>query len=235
MNKNIIICYDFETGSRNPLTTQPLQLGAVAIDPRTLTVIEGSTFNTFIKPELNEDKCKELGIDTLQQEALDVNNITIDDLKDAPSLEIVWMNFTKYVEQFKVGKSNWDNPIPCGYNINNFDNKIIYRLCEKFGPFDKNYGTQGIFHPIHHYDVMNDVWRWTESKNFRSISMDSIREWMGIKKDGAHNAIKDVLDTAFLAIKFLKLYRRYVPNIVFENSFKNENDIIDQILKKIKK
>lgn len=235
MNRNTILVYDYETGSKSPETTQPIQLGAVAIDARTLNIIEGSIFQTYIKPEFNEEKCKEFGIDSLQQEALDVNGIKVEDLQDAPTLEIVWMNFTKYVQQFKCGKSNWDNPIPCGYNIKNFDSKITYRLCKQFGPFDSKWGTQSLFHPVHSIDVMDDVWRWTESKDFRSISMDSVRKWMGINEEGAHNAVKDVLDTAFLAAKFIKLYRRQSPNVTFEGSFKAENDIIDGIIKKVKR
>lgn len=144
------------------------------------------------------------------------------------------MNFTKYVQQYKTGKSGWDNPISCGYNIENFDNKITTRLCKKYGPYDKTWDNQNLFHPTHSIDLMRDIWRWTESRDMRSISMDSVRKWMGIDDTFAHNAIKDVLDCAFLAIKFLKLYRFYNSKVTFENSFEKENKVIASMMEKIK-
>lgn len=232
MNTNTIIVYDWETGSRDPEKTQPLQLSAVAIDPRTLTIIENSIFNSYIAAEFDEAKCLELGIDPIQDEALAVNKITKEKLIDAPSLEIVWNTYVKYVQQFKTGKSSWGNPISCGYNNANFDNKICARLCRKYGPWDEKWCTQNLYHPIHTMDIMHDMWRWTESRNMNSISMDSIREWMGIDSSNAHNAVKDVLDTAYLAIKLLNLYRHYTNKVKFEDSFAKENVTIGSLLKK---
>jgi hypothetical protein len=43
---------------------------------------------------------------------------------------------------------------------------------------------------------------------------------MGISKDGAHDAIKDVKDTAEILIRFMKLHRNLSEKIKFRGSFK---------------
>jgi DNA polymerase III epsilon subunit-like protein len=50
--------------------------------------------------------------------------------------------------------------------------------------------------------------------------MDNLREYFGIDKDGAHDAIKDVKDTADIMIRFMKLHRNVASKVKFKNSFK---------------
>ena len=38
MSNRDFIVFDFETGSRNPLTTQPTQIAAIALDGRNLSM-----------------------------------------------------------------------------------------------------------------------------------------------------------------------------------------------------
>lgn len=230
MITNKIACFDFETGSKNPLNTQPLQLSCVMIDSIKLEVIDGSIFNTYIKPVEDIEECKKLGLAPIEQEALDVNKIKLEDLKNAPSLESAWKNYVEYISSYGKTKNQWDQPIRGGYNIVNFDNKIIDRLCEKYGPWDNTWCTQKLHHPIHNIDAMHDIYRWTEGQNFKSISMDSVRKWLGIDSENAHNAKKDVLDCAYLIIKFLRLYRFQYPKINFENSFIRENEEVKRIM-----
>ena len=65
-----------------------------------------------------------------------------------------------------------------------------------------------LFAPRDGIDLMHMVWSWTENRNeLTSYSMDSIREWLGISKDGSHRALKDVKDGANVLIKFLNLIR----------------------------
>jgi len=69
---------------------------------------------------------------------------------------------------------------------------------------------------------MREVWMWTENnKDIKSISMDSIRDWLGMSKENAHDALQDVKDTAAVLIKFMKLYRYYAPKVQFEKAFAN--------------
>jgi exonuclease I len=68
---------------------------------------------------------------------------------------------------------------------------------------------------------MNLVYYWFENNNdVKSLSMDSMRDYLGISKAGAHDAIKDVKDTAEILIRFMKLHRNMSNKIQFKDSFK---------------
>ena len=42
---------------------------------------------------------------------------------------------------------------------------------------------------------------------------------MGIDKDGAHDAIKDVKDTAAILTRFMRLHRNLAKKITFKGAF----------------
>lgn len=90
-----------------------------------------------------------------------------------------------------------------------------------FGPWDEERQEPTLFYPRDSVDLLRIIWMWTENiKDVKSISMDAIRDWMGISKAGAHNALKDVQDGAELLIRFLKLHRHYAPKVKFKGAFK---------------
>ena len=61
---------------------------------------------------------------------------------------------------------------------------IVDRMCEQFGPYDKERGQQTLFNKIHRIDVMPLVWGWLENnKEIRSLSLDSLRDYFGMAKD----------------------------------------------------
>ena len=65
---------------------------------------------------------------------------------------------------------------------------------------------------------------WTEGDpSVRSISLDSLRERMGLSGENAHDALQDVKDTANIFIKMLKTHRAVYQNIEFEKAFANGN------------
>jgi exonuclease I len=69
---------------------------------------------------------------------------------------------------------------------------------------------------------MDNVFLWTEGDpSVRSISMDSLRQRMGLSKENAHDALQDVKDEANIFIKLLKTHRSVYQNITFENAFAN--------------
>jgi DNA polymerase III epsilon subunit-like protein len=68
------ICFDFETGSRNPHKTQPTQLAAIALDGRTLQM--KGQFNSEIKPIFDDEKAIAAGFDPIQDEALKITKKT---------------------------------------------------------------------------------------------------------------------------------------------------------------
>lgn len=141
-------------------------------------------------------------------------------LEVAPDLKIVWSNFTAFVNRYNPKKDKWNAPIQAGFNIENYDTEIVRRCCQLHGPYDKEYMAQSLFHPFNTFDIMKDVFRFTENRqDMRSISMDSVREWMGLSKDGAHDAMIDVSHGTLIMIKYIQLYRHFSPKIKFENCF----------------
>ena len=76
MNYRDIIVFDFETGGRNPLKCQPTQIAAVAIHARKLTLQPGGTFNSEMRPILDDEKAVAAGFDPLEDEALEITRKT---------------------------------------------------------------------------------------------------------------------------------------------------------------
>lgn len=218
MSSKDIIVFDFETGSRNPYRTQPTQLAALALDGRNLRL--KGTFNSEIRPILDDQKALAAGLDPLEDEALKITRKNREDLAKAPMLKTVWKKFTAFVEQYNWQGTSFFAPIPAGFNIINFDMVIINRLCQQYGPYDEKSGRQKLFHQINKIDLMDNLFMWTEGDpTIKSISMDSMRERMGISKENAHDALQDVKDTANILIKFMKTHRTVYRNLKIEKAF----------------
>lgn len=224
MNYRDIIVFDFETGSRNPRKTQAVQIAAVAIHGRKLTIQPEGYFESLIRPELDDEKAIELGLDPIEDEALAVNGKTRKELAKAPQPRTVWRKFSNFVNNYNFKKTPYYAPIPAGYNIIGFDLPIVQRLCDQYGPVDKKTGNQTLFNKIHKVDLLDTVWMWMENNvDVKSLSMDAMRDLLGIDKTNAHDALQDVKDTANLLIAFMKLYRRIAPKVKFEKAFADGN------------
>lgn len=222
--RNNILVFDFETSGKNCEGCQPTQLAAIIVSGRTGKIVKGSEFNSLIKIEFDEEKCNELGVDLPEDKALEITKKTKEELDKAPTLDVVWKNFSAYVEKYNIGKGAWDKPIPAGFNIKNFDMPLIRRIAGEtpweYGPFDKTAKRCTLFHPVTMFDVYDDVKRWLEwDSTVKSISMDSLRKKFGIRSDNAHDALNDVIVTATFIEKFIALYRFFGPQIEFDNSF----------------
>ena len=112
-------------------------------------------------------------------------------------------------------------PIAAGYNINKFDLKIIHRLSEKYKNIEAKENASNLFYPRDVVDIMNLVFYWFENLDIKSYSLDNIRDYLGIDKTGAHDAVKDVIDSANILIRFLRLHRNLSSKIKFKGSFVN--------------
>ena len=201
-----IIVFDYETGGINPNECQPTQLAALALDGVTLKCL--ATFDSEMWAETNDDKALENGLSPLQAGALKVTGKTREQIAKAPKPKAVWTKFVSFVKKYNKNNTQWGRPIPCGYNIINYDLPIINRMAKAFGPYDDKYLRSSLFHPIKKIDVMDDMYLWTESDpNVTSISMDNVRKRMGISGEGAHDALQDVKDTANIMIKFMNTRR----------------------------
>lgn len=217
MNRDIIV-FDFETGGRNPHKCQPTQIAAIALDGRNFK--PKGTFNSLMRPIIEDEKAIAMGFDPLEDEALKITRKTREELAKAPLPKTVWKKFANFVEKYNWKGTSFFAPIPCGFNIIGYDMHIVNRLCKEYGPWDDNRQQQKLFHQIYKIDVMDDVWLWTESDpDVKSISMDSLRERMGLSKDNAHDALQDVKDTANIFIKLQKSRRAVYRNMKFDKAF----------------
>ena len=212
------IVFDFETGSRNPQKTQPTQIAALALDGRNFKL--KGTFNSEIRPILDDEKAMEKGFDPLEDEALRITGKNREDLAKAPMPKTVWKKFVNFVNQYNWKGTQFFAPIPAGFNIIGFDMIIVNRMCKAYGPYDKDRQQQKLFNKIYKVDMMDNMFMWTEGDPaIKSISMDSLRDRMGLSKENAHDALQDVKDTANIMIKFMKTHRSVYRNLKIDKAF----------------
>ena len=212
------IVFDFETGSRNPRKTQPTQIAALALDGRNFKL--KGTFNSEIRPVMDDEKAIEMGFDPLEDEALRITGKNREDLAKAPLPKTVWKKFCDFVNQYNWKGTQFFAPIPAGFNIIGFDMIIVDRLCKAYGPYDKERQQQKLFNKIYKVDMMDNMFMWTEGDpSIKSISMDSLRDRMGLSKENAHDALQDVKDTANIMIKFMKTHRAVYRNLKIDKAF----------------
>ena len=226
INYNKICVFDFETDGSDPKQCSPVQIAALMIDPIKLEIIPKSEFNIFFKPEvLASDDNYVYTTDILDFHAR-VKSCSKDEVlsqwKNYPSQEHSWKLFVNYLDMYHTRsskKSQFTAPIAAGYNINRFDLKIIDRLSVKYGNTNKE-GTSSVFFPRDVVDIMNLIFYWFEYNNdLKSYTLDSVRDYVGLSKEGAHDALKDVKDCAEILIRFLKLHRNLAQKIKFKDSF----------------
>jgi len=226
INYNKICVFDFETDGSDPSVCSPVQMAAVIVDPIKLEIIPKSEFNIFFKPEvLSKDDNYVYETDILDFHSK-VRGCSKDEIletwKKYPSQDQSWKIFTNYLEMYHTRaskKSQFSAPIAAGYNINRFDLRIINRLSKKYGNVNKEENSD-IFFPRDVLDIMNLVFYWFEhNSDLKSYSLDTLRDYFGISKEGAHDALKDVKDCANIMIRFLKLHRSLSNKIKFKDSF----------------
>lgn len=224
MNDKYIIFYDYETTAIDAKVAEPVQLAAVAINPRTLTLVDEGQFNSHIRPSsfssstFHEDNkgniewhAKMKGCS--EQDVLDMWG-------DAPSEDVVWKNFNNYLKKYHANPlrpTSYTAPIAAGFNIINYDNIISERLCQK-------YNTKYLFSKVHKIDLMDVLWMWFENKkDVTRLNFDEMRDYFGMSKASAHDALTDVTQGATLLIRFLNLVRKTSEKVKFKGAFDNEN------------
>lgn len=223
-NKNVLCIYDFETGGKYPNRSQVTSLSCVMVDPVRLEILRNGTFDTLVRPIFDEAECAKLGLEPLQQEAMDVTGIKIEDLEKAPSEKEAIDRFVAHLEKFSSGTGAWGKPIPCGFNIISFDNVIMSRLAKKYGYWDNDREQQNIFHCRDNLDVMHIIWKIFENdRSVWSISFDNCRKYLGLSSEGAHSSLVDCEQVAAFLIRYLKWFRSTVPKMKLKDSMKGIN------------
>jgi DNA polymerase III epsilon subunit-like protein len=224
---NCYIVLDLETTSKSAYLAQPVQLAAVAVDAKKLEII--GTFDSLIKPIFDPEECKKLDLEPPSDDTYRITKLKKEEIEKAPELKVVWNNFCSFVNTFNYKKNKWDAPVVSGYNIVNYDLKIINRIAGgepyKFGPYDDEYKICSLFNPIWRLDLLDTVFLYFESMwQPKSLSLDSLRKFMGMSSEGAHNAAVDTRQTAELLIRFLRLTRSVAKETKFENAFGGDSE-----------
>ena len=212
MNRNrYSIVFDFETDGKSPDTCNIVQIAAAPIDLRNLTILKDDIFCLDVRPDemVNADYYDKHE-DTIKWHASIMGN-TVEDVMDRWRLGYsesdAWEEFARFIKNFSKG-SKWDSlPIPAGQNIRGYDLPICDRYAKKY----KGLG----FSKRDSFDLMDftRIWFMFDPRAPSSLSLDTLRDFFGIDKAGAHDARKDVLDCCHILLKFLGLHERIAPNI----------------------
>jgi DNA polymerase III epsilon subunit-like protein len=206
MNTKDIIVFDFETTSKNAQIAELTQIGACVIHPRRLTI--GETFNTEVRP---------LNFDAIEEDALKITGKTREGLMKAPHPEQAWRDFANFVGKYNFKKNEWNAPIAAGYNILGYDWPILTRYSNKYKTCNDK-GQQALFSNFMSYDLMQEIYWWNENKNdLENLQLTTVRKYMGLSTEGAHDALCDVMDTAKIMIRFMKLKRN--TKVIFKDAF----------------
>ena len=215
MNKSLFLVTDLETGGLSTSRSQIVQIGAVVVDARRLEILEGSEFNILLKPLYGEE-AEAHGLEEITEGAIAVHKKGHSLLAEkGVDAETGMKNFISYVNSHNYSKTKWQAPIVSGYNIINYDLPILHREFNRLNLVDP-------FHPSIKLDVMQLMFLFFENdKNVTRLSADSlIRKHMGWKDKGeSHDALGDVIMTAEVLIKSMRLIRKAVGTVKFENCF----------------
>jgi inhibitor of KinA sporulation pathway (predicted exonuclease) len=202
MNNNYICVFDLETSSAKPSTTQILSLGAVILDARSLE--QKSEFYSLFKPT---------DVSAVEEGALKVNNLTLEELDKAPETPVIFSQFVSWLTQYNKSRSKTYSigaPIAAGYNIDNFDLPIVRRYCKTYGfGWDDKREDQFIFNQIYSIDVLKFMfWLNYSSNELPSLKLGEVLQYMGAPPEviaGSHNALVDVQNTAHILRKVISL------------------------------
>ena len=162
----------------------------------------------------------------IKPDALRKNGIRREDILGFPLEKVVWSNFIDFCTKHKDGRSAFDQVIPVGWNIDNFDNIIFKRLCEA-------HKCRNPLHARHSVDLMKicfyTMHGLTGDSEITSYSFDNFRRYLGIAAEdevgAAHTSKKDTADLTDLFIRKTQWVRKAAKTANFKGSFlSKEND-----------
>lgn len=241
---------DFETQSKDPNFNQPISIGAVMIDGRKLTICDRGTFYSTIN-FIRDDEVALYNLAPLEQQALDINKLSADELTKSPPLKKVWGDFINWVNYFNPSKDPWEGPIMCGHNVD-YDKTIMRRIMsghlkgitlpsklipktkikgkndselaqayKELVPYKEpwKFGPNHLFHPVYTLDTMSlSIALFENHKSPHTYSLDSLRSFFGLSHQSAHNALIDVLNSAEILVRYLRLFREVCQQTDFSEN-----------------
>jgi DNA polymerase III alpha subunit (gram-positive type) len=164
-----IFWYDVETTGLNRLNNEIIQLAAVVTDEN-LTVL--GEFVEYCRPD---------NFDNIQQEALDCNGITLEQLQGFQDKKEFFNKLLSFIDPFKKMQLG-------GYNIERFDNGFLFELFRLLGA-----------DVLKFYDVKKnyDVYRFVKSIYIPTINnkLVTICNHYEIEITNIHDAYSDICAT----------------------------------------
>ena len=229
MKKKVYTILDFETDGLNVNTLSPIQFGALAVDPNKLEIIPNSEFYSWSRPDDIEDPNYYNNHKATVDFHLKNYNITLEafltKLKESPPEKTVFQNFDNYLSRYHTKHTSqtiFSAPTLVTFNGFAFDYPILDKLCKKYNRVDKD-GNQNLYFTRDCIDILKIVGLWfTPLDDISSLSMDSIRDYMGLSKAGSHDSLVDVRQEAQILIKFLRLHEQLAKKISFKGAFSKE-------------
>lgn len=211
MNNKYLIVLDTETSGLSPEKNEIIQLAAVAIDPRSLEIQKDKAFKTYIKP---------LKPEHWSDKAESVHGISLESLKDAIHPKVAWKDFCSFVNKYNPKGTTWTAPMPVGQNTQ-FDLNFINVLCKKYGPWDTKWDSPSLFNH-NSLDIKQSIFFWCHDTGFvPNLKLDTFRDFVGLSKEGTHDALTDVLHTAEILVRFMKIHRYYAQKVKIKDSMKD--------------
>jgi len=223
INNNYLCVYDLETTGFDPKTVYPIEVAAVILHPRKLTIVEGGNFWSRCRPPDYEASLSNLELWNFHAKA---NNKSVDEIKqlvaDAPPVSAVWGNFANFLASYHADstkrRSKFSAPIRCGHNIFKYDNIIFDRMCKEYGQSDKE-GEQNICHPRDTIDLLNICTLFFSNQvEPQKYTLEVLRAYFGMKLDGAHTALCDVEDTSKILAKFINYFWEIAKRTKFQGA-----------------
>ncbi len=222
MNFNYIAVIDTETTAKDETRCAAVQLAAKIIDGRNLEPVVGGEFNMFMKPY----KGAFIDPETVRFHANlkgKTQEEILADWETYPDAKIVWPEFLKFLRKYhtkQTMQTKWTAPVAAGANILNFDLPILNRYNIMYGDKTEN-GVKPMFHARDKIEMLQWFFIWFENNGqINSYSMDNMREYFGMSKDGAHDALVDVQQCSEIIIRFMKLQRGVAAKVKFKDAFR---------------
>lgn len=207
------VCYDLETvckdedGTANTETSEIVQVAAVPVDLEKLVVLEDEALDIIMKPKDINSKTFLDDYSSVVKFHCEVHKKTPEEMvefwKMGVKEEVGFKEFIAYVKEWKDGSK----PIALTQNGRKFDGPIVRRKC-------KEYKQAYPFHLRDEIDMIEVFGWWFRyaSNPPKNYKMDTVLPHLGMDCEGSHNALVDVINTANVALRFLKLQKKLMTS-----------------------
>ena len=165
---NDFVVFDLETTGVNYQSDRIIEIGAVKIVQGKLT----ETFGTLVNPECH-----------IPADATKVNNITDDDVKDAPTLKEVMPDFFKFCDGCVI---------------------VSYVIGFDFGFIEYHGKSLGYAFTNQTDDAF--VLAKNKIKGLKNYKLTTVAKHLGVSLENAHRAVHDAVATAECMVKMLEEY-----------------------------